>query len=223
VTEVNKPGDEALEDFRQCWEMIRALYQDRRHTWTYLVGILAGVPAVIVGLVGSGEAGILLQLAKPSAGCPWCILIGAVLLLLAVVGFLGFMTLLHNRRTRVRYTRELNAFRKWWKERNCCIRTSEFLHACPTKPPFWKLGDDAWLTLTIALITAVLLGSAVWLLTPGLAKIIVNDKWVAPLVASVVAGIIMYAVGRCVLREETPRGVKETGGKACRPSERAGS
>ena len=51
----------SLEEYKQLWEFLRVLHQDRRHVWLFLTTALLGLPAAAAALAGKEGLGTLLN------------------------------------------------------------------------------------------------------------------------------------------------------------------
>lgn len=148
----------SVEEYKQLWEFLRVLHQDRRHVWLFLTTALLGLPAAAAALAGKEGLGTLLD--------QYAHAVGAFLIVLWLVGFLGFVHLIHLRRQLVEYTREINRIRGFWVRRGVPLaQPSKVLLLCEQHPKFWELsGANVWFAAPIVIIVSVVasLASLAW-------------------------------------------------------------
>ena len=138
----------SVEEYKQLWEVLRGLEQDRRYIWTFLTLALLGLPGAAAGLAGREGLEALRDDYAPA--------VAAFLTVLWLVGLLGFMHLIHLRKQMVEYMREINRIRGFWLRQGVPLaQPSKLLHRCDDRPHFLEpTGGSMWFALSIAVMVS---------------------------------------------------------------------
>lgn len=145
----------SLEEYKKCWEFLHLLHQDRRHIWTYLLGLLAALPVAGLVLVGRDDTAAFVREHSQA--------IGAFLTVLWLVGLCGIVHLVHLRKQLVEWSREANRIRRFWQDRNVIFEyPTKMLRRTDRGPRYWRpFGANIWFAAPL-ILTNSLIGAAAY-------------------------------------------------------------
>jgi len=178
----------SVEEYKQVWDFVRVLHQDRRHVWTFLTTVLLGLPVAAAALAGKEELAKLVGTYRHA--------VVSFLIVLWVVGLLGFIHLIFLRQQLVEYLRELNRIRGFWRKRGVELpHPPKQLQISDDRPRFWQpAGANIWFAAPIALIVSFVFSLAclVWTRAYG-------NWWVIPCFSLLsLLGLILFYRGSMV-------------------------